>query len=240
MGRVISFASGKGGVGKTLVVANLGTAAAQLGRKIVIVDADMPMANLGLMLGLETKKATLHEVLAGEAKISQAIYAGPEGVKVVPSGMSLNGLRKVKPGFMEEAIKQLAKSAEFVLIDGPSGLGRDALLALRVSKEVIIVVTPDIASLSDALKTKIVAEHLNVKPIGVIITRTVSKKIDISREKIEALLELPVLATVPEDPEARRSVALGKPVVIHRPESAGAKVFKELAKKLFGAKKRGH
>ena len=238
MGRVISFASGKGGVGKTLLVANLGTAAAQLGRKIVIVDADIPMANLGLMLGLETKKATLHEVLAGEAKISQAIYAGPEGVKVVPSGMTLNGLRKIKPGLMEETINQLAKRAEIVLIDGPSGLGRDALTALRVSKEVIIVTTPDIASLSDALKTKIVAEHLNVKPTGAVITRAMGKKIDIPQEKIEALLELPILGIIPEDPETRRSVALGKPVVTYKPKSEGAKVFKELAKKLFGGKKK--
>jgi septum site-determining protein MinD len=238
MGRIISFVSGKGGVGKTLVVANLGTAAAQLGKKTVILDADIPMANLGLMLGLETKKATLHEVLAGEAKISRAIYNGPGGVKVVPSGMSLDGLRKIKPGLMEEVVKSLAKRAEIVLIDGPSGLGRDALSALRVSKELVIVVTPDIASLSDALKTKIVAEHLNVKPIGAIVTRTVSKKMDIPQEKIKSLLELPILAIVPEDPETRRSVALGKPVVTHKPKSEGAKVLRELAKKLFGGKKK--
>ncbi len=109
----------------------MGAAAARLGKRIAIVDADMPMANLGLVLGLERPKVTLHEVLAGEADLSSAIYPGPEGMEIVPSGMSLEMLRKVKLSKMEEVVKVLARGKDAVLIDSPSGLGRDAISPLK-------------------------------------------------------------------------------------------------------------
>ncbi len=237
MTRIIAFASGKGGTGKTTVVANLGTAAAKLGKKTLILDADIPMANLGLVLGIESQKATLHEVLAGEAKPTKAIYTGPEGVKIVPSGMSLNGLRRVRLSRMSKVVKSLARRRDILLIDGPSGLGHDAVLALKISKELILVITPDIASLSDALKTKIIAEHLRVKPIGVVVSRATDENADISEEEIKSMLELPILAVIPEDPEVRRSASFGEPVVTNKPKSPGAEALMELAKKLFVEKK---
>jgi septum site-determining protein MinD len=96
MACIIVFASSKGGTGKTTVVANLGVAMAQLGQKVVSLDADLMMANLGLMLGVEEPKATLHDVLAEDAKLSDAIFSGPEGVKIVPSGISLEWIQRAK------------------------------------------------------------------------------------------------------------------------------------------------
>ncbi|MDP3105741.1 MAG: P-loop NTPase [Candidatus Methanoperedens sp.] len=75
--RVYTIASGKGGTGKTTATLNIGTALAMLGKKTVILDADIGMANLGLLLGLERCKITLHEVLAGTALIKDAVYDGP-------------------------------------------------------------------------------------------------------------------------------------------------------------------
>jgi septum site-determining protein MinD len=80
MTKVFTIASGKGGTGKTMTTANLGTALALLGKRTIILDADIGMANLGLVLGLEKSKITLHEVLAGKADISQAIYELPTGL----------------------------------------------------------------------------------------------------------------------------------------------------------------
>ena len=233
MTRIISFSSGKGGTGKTLVVANLGAAAARLGKRVTIIDADMPMANLGLVLGLERPKVTLHEVLAGEAEISDAIYPGPEGMEIVPSGMSLEMLRKVKLSQMEEVVKVLARGKDAVLIDSPSGLGRDAIFAMKASKETILVITPDIAALSDAFKAKMIAERLGVKPIGVIISRATGKDFDVSEKEIAAMLELPVLAVIPEDSKLRKSATVGEPVVTTEPDSPSAKAFKELTRELF-------
>jgi len=95
--RTITVASGKGGTGKTTLTANLGIALAQHGYDVTIVDADITMANLELILGMEGLPVTLQNVLAGEARIEEAIYSGPGGVKVVPAGVSLEGLRKGEP-----------------------------------------------------------------------------------------------------------------------------------------------
>jgi septum site-determining protein MinD len=88
---VIAVASGKGGAGKTTVASNLATALALSGEKVVVVDADLAMPDLGVYLGLENSPITLHQVLAAEASIEQALYEGPGGCRVVPSGLSLSG-----------------------------------------------------------------------------------------------------------------------------------------------------
>ena len=88
-GRSIVFASGKGGTGKTTTVANIGVALAQFGKEVIVIDADITMANLSLILGMEDIPVTLHDVLAGEAELKDAIYEGPAGVKVIPGGLSL-------------------------------------------------------------------------------------------------------------------------------------------------------
>lgn len=235
MARIITFASSKGGTGKTSIVANLGVAMAQLGHRVVILDVDIAMADLGLMLGLEGQKTTLHEVLAGDVKLSKAISEGPQGVKVVPSGISLNGMQKVKLERLRKVVMELAKRSKFLLIDAPSGLDQDAITALRMAQEVVLVTTPDIASLSNTLKTKIIAERLGVKPIGVVITRATDKRIDLSGYEISSMLELPVLVSIPEDPEVRRSAAFGEPVVTRSSRSPAAQEFKKLASTLVKA-----
>ena len=202
---------------------------ARLGQDVMLLDADLTMANLGLMLGLEGREITLHDVLAGEAKISKAIYRGPEGVKVVPCGMSLDGIQKARLERLKKVVIELAKKTKFLLIDVPSGLDRDAITALTLAPETILITNPDILSLSNTLKTKIVAERLGVKPIGVIINRATGKDFDMSSDEIKSVLELPVLGTIPEDREVRRATALGEPVVTHGPKSPSAQEFKRLA-----------
>lgn len=229
---MITFASGKGGTGKTTVVANVGVALAQLGLKVVILDADIAMANLGLMLGLEGQKTTLHEVLAGEASVSKVIAEGPKGVKVVPSGVSFDGIKKAKLDHLKEVVSELSEKFDFLLIDSPSGLDRDAVTVLTSGKEMVIVTTPDIASLSNALRVKVVGEQLGVKPIGVVVTRATGGREDVSKNGISSMLELPLLATIPEDPEVRCSTACGEPVVLRSPKSPAAKGFQKLASAL--------
>lgn len=236
MAKIITFASSKGGTGKTIIVANIGAAMAKLGRKVAIIDADITMANLGLITGLEDHKITLHEVLAGEAPVSKAVYNGPNNLKIVPSGISLDGIKRADPDRLKKVIQELSRDFEILLIDSPSGMDRDAIAALKIANELVIVVTPDIASLSNALKLKTIAERLDVKPVGTIITRTTGKELDLSKEETASTLELPVLGIIPEDESVRRSVALGEYIVTHSPKSPAAIKFKKLAVTISGQK----
>ena len=110
MVRVYTLASGKGGTGKTTVTVNLGTSLAQLGKETFIMDADIGMANLGLVIGLEDVPITLHEVLAGKASIKDAIYEGPGGVKVDPERHFPPGFSAGRSGKIERCIKRSHRS----------------------------------------------------------------------------------------------------------------------------------
>lgn len=238
MARIIVFASGKGGTGKTTVVANLGTALAQLGKKTIALDADVTMANLGLILGLEGKKITLHEVLSGKKKAKQAVYEGPAGLKVVPCGMSLNGVQKIRLERLKKVVLDLAANADFLLVDSPSGMGHDSITALAVAQEAIFVITPNFASVLEAMKIKRVAERLHVKSPELIINRASGERTDLPQKEIESILELPVLGVIPEDIEVKHAIALGEAVVVRSSKAPAAKAFKKLAATLLNQKPR--
>ncbi len=232
MARIIGFVCSKGGSGKSTVVANLGVALARLGRRVVIVDCDLTMANLSLLLGVEDHKTTLHDVLAGEAPLSKAICRGPEGVRIVPGGIPLEGIQKAKLDRLKRVIDQLARQFDLVLIDVPSGLDRDALTVMGLLREAIIVVTPDLPALSNALKTKLVCERLDVKLLGVILTRLKEGVSELSESEVSGILDLPVLAVIPEDRAVRHSSAIGEPVVVREARSPSAREFKRFALEL--------
>jgi len=236
MARIISFVSGKGGTGKTVIVANLGVAIAQLGKRTIAIDTDIVMANLGLVLGLEDKKVALHNVLSGKGKIEQAICTGPAGLKVVPCGMSLNEIREVRLERLKKVVEDLVEKTDFLLVDSPSGMNHDSITALTLAKEAILIVNPDFFSVFEAIKVKVVAERLHVKPIGVVINRVRRNRADISPKKIGTILDLPVLEVIQEDSEVRHAAALGESVVIRSPKSPAAKAFRELAEKLVKQK----
>ena len=143
--RAYTIASGKGGTGKTTVTVNLGTSLAQLGKETYIMDADIGMANLGLILGLEDVPITLHEVLSGKASINEAIYEGPNGVKVIPSGLSLQGFQQANPEKMRDVMRDIVSRCDFLLIDAPAGISRDGVIPLAIADEVILVVNPELS-----------------------------------------------------------------------------------------------
>jgi len=205
MGLSIAIASGKGGVGKTMVSANLGVALAQYGKDVVILDADIEMANLELYLGIEGMDTTLHNVLAGEAVVKDAVYTTQYGVKIIPAGVSLDGLRKADPDRLESVLEEILENVEILLIDSPAGLGRSVVTALAASQELLLVANPEITSMSDALKTKIVAKKLGTHILGVILNRAGYDSTDLTTKEVEVILEARVLALIPEDPEVRPS-----------------------------------
>jgi septum site-determining protein MinD len=236
MVRVIAVASGKGGTGKTTISANLGVALAKMGKEVIILDADITLANLELILGMEGLPVTLQNVLAREASIEDAIYEGPAGVKVVPAGISLEGLRKVNPDLLEDVLVSLLDRAEYLILDAPAGLEKSAIVAIAAAEELLLVVNPEIASITDALKTKYIAEKLDTKLLGIVVNRVTKLGVEVAKKEIEAILEGKVLAVIPEDPEVRKAAAFGQPVVLRAPNSPASKALYELAGKIAGVK----
>ena len=123
MARVITIASGKGGTGKTTVTANLGICLSKLGKKVLLIDADVAMANLSLILGMQSSPITLHDVLLGEAQVHDAIYDGPEKLHFIPSGLSLDNYKRVDSERLSSLVSELTENYDFILLDDESECG---------------------------------------------------------------------------------------------------------------------
>lgn len=234
MVKVYTIASGKGGTGKTTTSANLGTCLAELGKETYVMDADMGMANLGIIMGLENVPITLHEVLAGNAKVSEAVYEGPCGVKVVPSGISLKGFQNADPDKLRDVMRELIGKCEFLIIDAPAGISRDGVIPLAIADEVILIVNPELSSMVDALKTKILTELVGGSVKGAIFTRATMENTEVSKQKMEEVLGVKVIGIIPEDPNTRRAAAYKTPIVVKYPDSDASKAYRRIAANLAG------
>jgi len=236
MGTVYALASGKGGVGKTTITANLGIALAQRGKKVLLVDADIAMANLSLLLGMHSSPITLHDVLLGESSLQDAIYDGPGGVSFVPSGLSFESYRRVDSSRLTGLIDSVKEEFDYILLDAPAGIETNVMSALSASDNVILVTMPISPSIADVLKTKIVAERLGAKPIGIIVNFVRKEKGEILPEDIMKMLELPIYGLVPYDEEIRKAFMREKimPTILFKPNAKAIASINEIAEKLTG------
>ena len=129
---------------------------------------------------------------------------------------------------------KLLEETEILLIDAPAGLGKAAVTALASGEHLLLVANPEISSLCDSLKTAMVARKLGTKVLGVVLNRMSFEKGAMNVRDVEFILETKVVATVPEDPEVRRSTTYGEPVMIRSPHSPAAQAIKKLAADLLG------
>jgi septum site-determining protein MinD len=235
MTRIITILSGKGGVGKTTLVANIGTSLASMGKDVTIFDANLTTPNLGLHLGIPLFPVTLHDVLKGTANIKDAVYWHDSGLKIVPAGLSLKDLRGSDARELPNALLDLLGSTDIILLDAAAGLGRETMAAIEASDEILLVTNPDLPSVTDALKAAKLAEQMGSKITGVVINRRSGRDHEMKTYEVESMLEgIPVLSEVPEDLAVQRSIAKRIPVVQNYPNSAASQEIKRLAAQLIG------
>ncbi|MAG18134.1 MAG: septum site-determining protein MinD [Candidatus Diapherotrites archaeon] len=236
MGRVISLISGKGGVGKTTITANLGIALAKRNLNVCLIDADIAMANLSLLLNMQNSPITLHDVLLGEANIQDAIYDGPAGVKFIPSGLSLENYRRVDSERLQGVVDSIKNQFDFILLDCAAGIGKNVMAAISASDEILLITMPSSPSIADVLKAKITSQRLGTKVIGIMINFMRGEKGEIKKEDVMKMLELPVLSIVPFDDEIRKSFMQEKvmPIMIRVPGTPAGIAIQRAAAKISG------
>ncbi|GAB6101469.1 cell division ATPase MinD [Thermococcus atlanticus] len=233
MGRIISIASGKGGTGKTTTTANLAIALGRNGQRVCAIDADLTMANLSLVMGIDDADVTIHDVLAGEAEITDAIYSTSyENVTLIPASVDWEHVMKADPRKLPEVIKSLKNDFDFILIDCPAGLQMDAMNAMLSGEEVILVTNPEISCITDTMKVAIILKKAGLAVLGFVFNRYGRSRNDIPPEAAEEVMEIPLLVIVPEDPAVREATLEGTPVVEYKPNSPGAKAFIKLAEEI--------
>ena len=234
MTRIISVVSGKGGVGKTTLVANLGAYLAEIGKNVLIVDGNLSGANLGLHLDLPDEyPSSLNMVLEGEIPLSDAVYRHFLGFDIIPA--SIIDMR-IKPRKLrlKNALRDLAKERDFVIVDTAPGITYEALASIESSDDIILITTPEMPSIVDILRSKTLAEDKNKRVIGVVVNRMSEEGFEVGLNHIEDIMELPVIANIPENKKVRESVSMKTPVVTTFPNSKASIEMKRLAHFLLG------
>lgn len=229
--RVIAVGSGKGGIGRSTITANLGFNLADRGKSTLIVDGSFTSPNQALFFNLEKATKTLNDVLAGDISLSEAVYNGPNDVKILPAAVSLEKIRKTEPARFPEAMEQL-NGYDFVLIDTTNGLRRETIAALKAGEELLIVTMPELTAVSDSMKTKVASKFLGLDPIGLVLNQVKGEGYELEREEIRGIMDLPILCTIPYDKDVRRSLNEGKLLLEWNPDSPAAEKIKELGEKL--------
>jgi len=234
MAKIITITSGKGGVGKTTSTINLSAALNHFGKEVIIIDANLTTPNIGIHLGSPNVPIYLNHALIGKNEAKEALYLHKTGIKIVPSSLSLNHLRGVKPEKLIEVAKELGKFADFVIIDSAAGLGREAISAIKTADEIIIITQAEIAAITDALKTIKLAEKINKKVLGVIITRFRNNEAEMNLDDIRTMLDVKILGIVPEDNYVKKALNAREPVFNAFPKSDAARSYKKIVAKILG------
>lgn len=241
MPRIITVASGKGGVGKTITVANLGTVlATRFNKNVVVVDCNLSNPHLGLYMGsLNFWPVTLNDVLKNQATLDQAMYRHQPGLHIIPASFEPRNLIRMNTYRLRSRLHDIFEDfkADIVLLDSPPGLSRDSIMTYGLASEIIFVATPHIPAIVDIQKCCQQLNSKDAKPIGIVVNRVRNRKYELTLEEIAQFTNLPILARIPEDEHVLRSTNFKVPVATLEPKAKASRAFVELAENLLGEKR---
>jgi flagellar biosynthesis protein FlhG len=238
--RVICVTSGKGGVGKTNIVTNLGYALAKTGKKVLILDADLNLANVDILLGL-TPRYNLHHVFMGEKTLAEVLVQGPAGLLILPASsgiMELADLTEQQRLYFLAEMSALAQKIDIMLIDTAAGINNNVIYFNLAARERIIILTPEPTSLTDAYAlVKVLSSRHDVKKFRILVNLarsekealSVFRKLSIVADRFLDSLSLDYLGYIPYDSKLPTAVREQRLVSDIFPDAPASKMFSKLA-----------
>lgn len=222
-------------MGKTTTTVNLGLSLHNLNQRVVAVDTNLVTPNLALQLGLPPTPTTLHNVLKGEAKVTETIQTHSTGLNIIPAGLTLSNGSSRYLGNFKDALDPLNGLFDHVILDCGAGLWGEVLKSIKLADEAIIVTNPELPALVDALKAIKISEKLGVPVRGIVVAKWTGAKYELKDETIRGILKgYPILVKVPFDTNVPYSISLRKPVVSFKPNSPASRAYKKLAAEFLG------
>lgn len=241
--RVIAVTSGKGGVGKTNVVANLAVAFSQLGQRVLILDADLALGNVDVLFGILTPY-TLEHVLLGEKSISEIVIQGPAGIRILPTSSGTEEMTRLTAEqklILLSELDRLEEEVDIFLIDTATGISSNVIYFNTVAQEIVVVATPEPTSITDAYAVmKVLSRQHNEKRFNLLVNmvrgaeegREIFKKL--SRVADQFLgVAVDYVGAIPYDDFLRMAVCEQKTVVERYPTARSSLRFAELAREIL-------
>ncbi len=238
--RVLTVTSGKGGVGKTTLTANLGVALAAQGQRVIVVDADVGLRNMDVMLGLENRIVyDLVDVIEGRCRLRQALVRDKRlsELFLLPAAQTRDK-SAVQPGDMVRICDELREQHDFILIDSPAGIEQGFRYAVAPADEIIIVTNPEVPAVRDADRVIGLIEADEIGPARLVINRIKPEMVqrgemlDIS--DVVELLSIDLIGIVPEDEAILVAANRGQPLALSSDSSLAGRAFHNIANRLRG------
>jgi len=231
--RFIGVASGKGGVGRTTIAINLATALSQFGREVILIDAHLSSPHVALHLGAPNVPKTIHHALRKTTHIKDAAYQHPSGLKLVPGSINPEHQEDVPHKKIKDTLLDLIGTSEVVIVDmGPSG--EEVLSVMRATDDLLIIATPDLPSVTEALKTIRKAKELGKNVLGIVLNRVKGDHTELSIDNVETITDTRVIGVIHENQDIREALKQRQPVVYSHPDSKVSIQFRKLAANLIG------
>lgn len=240
--QVVAITGGKGGVGKTNVAVNLGVALAQRGRSVMLLDADLGLANVGVLLGLKPRW-TLAHVLSGERELDDVIVEGPAGLRIVPAASGVAGMADLAPsvhGGLIQTFGHLALDLDVLLVDTAAGVSEGVMSFARAAQEVLVVVCEEPTSLAAAYALiKLLSAQHGVSRFRVLTNMVCrardgrelfGKLLSVCDQNLDVVLEF--AGAVPFDNYLRKAVQRCRSVMEVSPRCPAASAMRRLAEQM--------
>lgn len=237
--RVYAITSGKGGVGKTAVVANTAIAMAKLGKKVLILDADLGLANIDVVFGL-APKYNLNHFFAGDQELSSILVEGPHGIKILPAGSGVQNFTRLDSSQklrLLEGLDQMHNDFDFVLIDTEAGISENVTYFNTAAQEILVVTTPDPTAITDAYALmKLLSTQYHEKRFNLVVNQIQheSEALDVYR-KLSMVsnryldISIDFLGSIPADKQMSDAIRKQRVIVDLFPSSKISAAFTNLA-----------
>ena len=236
---VIAIASGKGGVGKTNVTANLSVALAMQGQRVSIIDADTSLGNINILLNIKPR-LTLEHLLNDDKQLSEILAEGPHGVQIIPaaSGITeLANLKKYQLQHLTKSLRELERDFDYLMIDTAAGITQQVIQFIQSSQYAVVVISPEPTSLSDAFSLIKTLRDSNFKrPIYILVNmvRNFALSIEVYKRfesTVKKYLKTQVnyLGYVPDDEILKKAVCEQQPVILHDSTAPSSRSFIAIA-----------
>lgn len=240
--RVISFTSGKGGVGKTHTVVNTAISLTSAGYSVLVLDADLGLANVDVLLGV-SPRGTLHDVLKGTCTLDDILVQGPGGIVIIPAASGIEEVQSLSAAdrlLLMTEVERIANHYDFLLIDTPAGIGSDVMYFNSAAGEVVCVITGEPTSLTDAYALmKVLHTGYGEKSFWIVVNDVASEgeaqaAFNSLANAVQKFLrvETRMLGWVQSDAMVRQSVMDRRPIALEYPSSRAALRLADVARRL--------
>jgi flagellar biosynthesis protein FlhG len=241
--RIICISSGEGGVGKTSVSVNLAAAMAQAGKRVLLVDGDLGLANVDIVLGINAKH-TMREAVEGVLPLNDVLVKIMPGFSVLPASSGVPEMASLAyedQAYLTDALESIISDFDYVLLDTAAGIGDSVLWLNQWADENYIIMSPDPTSMTDAYALIKVLRQKYEKSLFQLVINSVKSKRE-GREVFESIAAVlskflqvspELLGMIPQDGNVSRAIRFQKPFLLHSPDAKASKAIRQLSQAVF-------